>query len=146
MSLTLFCRHPNTLSLLREMDAIWEDIDSPQNASRNQSKLVPRMNCDVTETKDKFTVHAELPGVSKESINVQVDKNVLTIQAVKEDKRVEDSDTHHLRERRYGKVSRSFQLPTGINLDSSKCAFENGELIISFDKNPEMVSRKLEIQ
>ena len=142
MSLTPFFSRPDSLGLLRDLDGLWEDFDRPAR----HSSLVPRMSCDVTEGKDSFTVRAELPGVTKDMISIHVDRDVLTVQAQKEESRVDDSDTRHVRERSFGKVSRSFRLPPGTMTDSPQCTFENGELVIVFKKNPELsTSRKIEI-
>lgn len=143
MSLTPFFSRPDSLGFLRDMDDMWEDLGKLQH---RHSSLVPKMSCDVTEGKDSFTVRAELPGVTKDMISINVDRDLLTIQAEKEERRVDDSDTRHVRERSYGRVSRSFRLPSGTDVNSSQCTFENGELVISFKKNPEQTSaRKIEI-
>ena len=142
MSLTPFFSRPDSLGFLRDMDDMWEDLGK----LHRHSSLVPKMSCDVTEGKDAFTVRAELPGVTKDMISIHVDRDMLTIQAEKEERRVDNSDTRHVSERSYGKVSRSFRLPSGTDVNSSQCTFENGELVISFKKNPEMTStRKIEI-
>lgn len=149
-----FFRSPSIVSLLQEMDNMWDDVDANgptgsagANKSRRLVHPMPKMNCDVVETQDSFSIHADLPGVSKDKIDINIDKNVLTIQAVKEEKRETESETQHLRERSFGKVARSFQIPTNVLLDSSKCTFDNGALTISFAKNPALATnRKLQIQ
>ena len=151
MSLTPFMfRNPGIVSFLREIDNVFDEFDSPTINGNNKNKLraiAPRLACDVVENKDSFTIRADLPGIPKDKIEVNIDKNVLTIQAVKEETKADDSETHHIRERSYGRVSRSFQLPTNVLLDSSKCSFDNGALTITFSKNPALeTTRKLQIQ
>ena len=141
MSLTPYMfRSPSIVSFLRDMDSVFEDVGS------NGSALLPAMRCDVQETKDSLTIHADLPGVPKEAINLEINKNVLTIQASREEKTEDESQTHHIRERRYGKISRSFQLPAQVQLDNPECSYENGALTIAFKKTPEPSARKLAIK
>jgi HSP20 family protein len=140
MSLSLF-RSP---LVLRDLDQLFDDMDQTRQLARRS--FAPKMSCDVTDSAERFEIHAELPGVTKDQIDISVDRGVLTIQAVKEDKRSSDAESVSFTERSYGKVSRAFKLPPSVALESSKCSFENGMLTVSFDKNPDQViSRKLEI-
>jgi HSP20 family protein len=146
MSLTPFLfRNPSIVSFLRDVDDVWDDLDATGTAKKSRS-LVPRMTCDVSESKDSLVIHADLPGVTKEQIDLNIDKQVLTIRAVREEKTETDKDAFHMRERGFGKVSRSFQLPTTVLLDSASCSFDNGVLTVSFKKNPALEPRKLQIQ
>ena len=142
MSLTPFMfQSPSVVSFLRDIDHVFDEVDG-----RKSRRMVPKMSCDVKETKDSFLIHADMPGVPKEAIEIDINKNVLTIQASREEKAENESSTHHIRERRYGKVSRSFQLPPQVQLDSSECSYDNGTLTIAFKKTPEPSPRKLEIK
>ena len=133
------------MSLLRDLDPMWDAWDFPV---AHRGAMVPKITCDVSEDKDSYTVRADLPGVPKESISVSIDRNVLTIEAVKEESRSSDSEKHHVQERSYSRMSRSFQLPASARVESPKCTFENGVLRVSFSKDPVLSStaRKLEIE
>ena len=134
--------------IFREMDSMLEEMNAAHRPSRKIVRAAT-MPCDVTEDKEGLTIQAELPGVAKDKISIHVDKNVLTIEGEKEDvwASVGEEPKHYLRERLYGKVTRSFQLPSSVLVDSSKCVFNNGTLTISFKKDPAFTtSRKIEIQ
>ena len=139
------------LSLLREADNVLSNKDN---------YLMPYMHCDVAETKDAFIIHADVPGVSRDDIDVSVDRNVLTIQAARkkmnvsssqpeeESKKTEGhgSSSFHIHERAAGKVSRSFELPSNVDFDSASSALENGVLTVTVKKMPEPAPRKILIQ
>ena len=140
--------------LLREMTSSFEP-----------SIMRPIMPCDVQETKDSLIIQADLPGVSKDSIEITLEKNVLTIQANKEMKRTNSSQLEaqseegveassdndsvfRVRERSFGKVTRVFQLPpnvaAGENAQASS-TFVNGVLTITLQKQPEAQPRRISI-
>jgi len=103
------------------------------------------MNTDVRETESSFIVEAELPGVKREDISVDVDRDVLTISVTQqqEDNREEGNYVH--RERRYGSIRRSFDL-TGINAQNISAKFENGVLTLELPKSDQQPSaRRIEI-
>ena len=106
--------------------------------------------CDVFEDPNSFTIYAELPGVSKDAINVSIEKNIVQIQALKPDIEPEAKDSEseimHLHERASGQLTRSFKLPSSVDTDCAKSTFENGVLKIVFGKDASYaVSRKIEI-
>ena len=81
-----------------------------------------------------------MPGVPKESVTVEVHRNVVTIEAVKEEERKEESETRRYSERSFGKVTRSFRLPESVIVDSAKCSFEHGVLTVAFNKTDKVIA------
>jgi HSP20 family protein len=107
----------------------------------------PAFSCDVTESQDTFTIKADMPGTKKESIDIKIEKQVLTIQTQREESHVVESEKVYFRERSTGSMSRSFKLPPHVLADSAKCSFEDATLTITFTKDPAYATtRKLEIQ
>lgn len=101
---------------------------------------------DVVEKADGYTVDAELPGITKENINVDVKNNVLSIKATRNDEKNDDTDTYHYRERSYGSVSRSFRLPNDAVTDNITCKYENGILSVNMPKvTVSDASRKIKV-
>jgi len=104
--------------------------------SRIQNMLPFRM--DIKETDKKCIVDAELPGISKESINVHLDEhNLLTIEAEfpPVTQTVKSADEQYLlRERQHGKLTRSIRLPKYVDKERVESSFENGMLHLAFDK------------
>lgn len=92
-----------------------------------------QMNIDVKDEKDKYVIEAELPGVKKEDINIDIDNGVLTLSTQSNEEKNEENDKYVYRERCYGSVSRSFALD---NIDDEKinATYKNGILTIDLPK------------
>ena len=70
---------------------------------------------DVTTKNGNIVIHAELPGVKPEDVDVTLQDNVLTISGERKVEEEEERGGYHIRERRYGSFSRSLQLPQGTD-------------------------------
>ena len=124
--------------------SLWEDMFARRDFERlfnryadsgeSLSAWAPMV--DVKETADEITVHAELPGLNPEDVNVTVQNGVLTISGEKHDQREEGKAdaNYHMLERRYGRFERSFTLPSTVVSDDVKAHFQNGVLSITLPK------------
>jgi len=102
---------------------------------------------DVSETDNGYQVHAEIPGVKKDEIQVTIEGNQVTIGAeVKRETESKDGERVLRTERYYGRVFRSFVLPTEINESASEAKYENGVLDLKLVKKAPVSGRKLSIQ
>jgi len=121
------------------------------NASRPLARPVrsfePRLDLHENIEKNLVTATFELPGFSKEDVQLNFQNGKLTVSA--ETKKSEDrADTgYSSRERLYGKFSRTLQLPQGVQDEHIKASMENGLLIVRFPKTlPENAPKKIVIQ
>jgi HSP20 family protein len=102
---------------------------------------------DVTETDGEYKVAAELPGVGKDDINVQIDGNRVSISAeVKSEKETRDGERVLRRERYRGMVSRSFALANEIDEERASASYENGVLNLTLPKKVPAASKRLQIR
>ncbi|KIY45742.1 HSP20-like chaperone [Fistulina hepatica ATCC 64428] len=108
--------------------------------------LKPRMDLHEDSDKNLVTATFEFPGVPKEDVHIDVVNGRMIISAeTKLDEEREESG-YAVRERRYGKWSRTLQLPNGIKEDSIKASMENGVLAVTFPKStPEEAPKKITI-
>lgn len=100
---------------------------------------------DIRETDDTYEVSAELPGMTKDDVNVTLENNVLTLSG---ERRFDDStkkDDYHRIERRYGSFFRSFTLPNRVDTDKVKATFTDGVLHLSVPKTEEVKPRRIAI-
>ena len=88
---------------------------------------------DIKETPEGYIVHAELPGVKKEDINIDYNNNYLTISANRNYENEEKRDNYIRRERSYGSVSRGFYI-SNVDKNLIKAKFYNGVLNIELPK------------
>lgn len=101
---------------------------------------------EVYEKGDSFMIRAELPGVSKEDIDVTITSDILRISGERkapEDVEVED---YYRCEVCYGPFSRSVSLPTSVDASQAEARFENGILHIRLPKSKEAMPSKIEIK
>jgi len=100
---------------------------------------------DVSQTDTTVTVHAELPGVDPNEIEVTVTGDRLTIAGEKKEASERtDQDVFH-REMKYGSFSRTIQLPTTVDANEVSADYANGVLTVSLKKTPNSAARKIPI-
>ncbi|MDN7907340.1 Hsp20/alpha crystallin family protein [Burkholderia diffusa] len=104
------------------------------------------MKIDVTENDKAYTVKAELPGVAKDDIDVQVTGNTVSINAKIERNTEQKSGERVIRRERYsGAISRSFSLPGDIDDASATAAYQDGVLSLTLPKKAQVGQKKLTI-
>lgn len=117
-------------------DALW---DSFFDNVMDRSALGFRT--DVKEQDDKYIIDAELPGMKKEDIEVEMDDNYLTISANNEEYEEKEEAGYIRRERRKGSYCRSFYIEN-IKDDEIEAEYNDGILEITLPKKEETVSKK----
>jgi len=102
---------------------------------------------DVTEIPNGYLVHAEMPGVRKEDINISIEGNQVTISAeVKRETEKKESDRVLRSERYYGNVYRSFTLPAELDEPKCEATYEKGILELKLMAKAAAPGRKLEVR
>jgi HSP20 family protein len=102
---------------------------------------------DVEESDKAYTVKAEIPGVRKEDINVQIDGNVVSITAeAKREKEVKEKGKLIRSERYYGSLMRSFSLGYDINEAEASAKYADGVLELTLPKKTTAAAKKLAVQ
>ena len=120
----------------------WPRIATPRLWRESEVSI----KLDVTEGDKEYTVKAEIPGVKKEDINVQVDGNTVTISAeVKKDKE-EKSERYVRQERYFGAVSRSFTLASTVDEKAASAKYTDGVLELRLPKKENGAAKRLAIQ
>lgn len=100
---------------------------------------------DVFEDKDDVVVKVELPGMSKDDIEVNVTESMLTIKGEKKRHEEVKEDDFYRSERSYGMVSRSVKLPVEVKPDEAKATFTDGVLEIRLHKTDEAKQKAVKI-
>ncbi len=100
---------------------------------------------DIFEEKGDMVIKAEMPGMSKEDVNVSITENTVTISGEKkQEEKVEKKDYYRV-ERSYGSFCRSFRLPENVNGDKVKASFKDGVLEVRLPKTKEGKQKKITI-
>jgi HSP20 family molecular chaperone IbpA len=80
---------------------------------------------------DKLVIRADLPGLSKDDVKVEIENGMLTISGEREDQHTEDRDNYYRTERSYGRFFRAVALPDGADADKCEATFKNGMLEVT---------------
>jgi HSP20 family protein len=89
---------------------------------------------DVFEDENNIVVKADLPGVDKENVKVDLKDNVLSISGERSDEKELKEESFYRKERAYGKFCRSFTLPSGVDGEKIKAEYKDGVLNIEIPK------------
>lgn len=100
---------------------------------------------DLFEKDDNYVVKAELPGLKKEDITIDIEDRLLTLKGERKYENEVKEDNYYRRERSYGKFQRSFRLPTDVNPDDVKAKFNDGVLEIEVPKPEEKKPKQITI-
>lgn len=107
----------------------------------------PTIRLDVAESDKAFTVKAEIPGVAKEDIDVQVSGNQVRLSAeVKRENEEKKEGTVVHSERYYGRQFRSFTLSQDIDREKAEAKFDNGVLTLTLPKLEATRNGKIAVQ
>lgn len=109
-----------------------------------QPMLRPAM--DVIENDNSITVRLDLPGLTVDDVQVEMEDNTLTINGSIGDTVEKEGDRYHYRERYSGSFQRSLRLPNSIDASQVEASFENGVLNIVLPKLPQAQPKKIDIK
>ena len=118
---------------------------SGQGAQNAPSMWAPHI--EVSERDGKLLVQADLPGIKREDIDVQIEHDAIVIQGQRHQERSGSESGYYRSERSYGSFYRTIPLPEGTNADSAQASFRDGVLEIELDAPREQQrGRRLDIR
>lgn len=130
--------------LVGRLDGLFDEFLRPALVWENNA--APQVRVDVKETPEAYTVLAELPGVKREAIHVEIEGNEVTISAeTRRETEKKDAEKWLRTERHFGKTARRFALPQEIDEAKANAKFADGVLELSLPKKAVVTGRKLEI-
>jgi HSP20 family protein len=110
------------------------------------AERAPQIKLDVHENDASYTVKAEVPGVSKDDIDVRIEGNRVTLSAEVKKETEEKKEGRVLRsERRYGYASRSFTLGCEVDEAKAEARYKDGILELTLPKRAKTSSKRLPI-
>ena len=131
---------PTFTSLLDGFFGSWEPWE------RSVSEVLSP-NVDVIEEKDAYRLQAEIPGMDKKDITVEVADGVLSIKGEKKEERVEkDKNRYYHYERSFGQFKREFKLPEGVDPEQVEAKYSNGVLELVLKKTEKAKPKQVDIK
>jgi HSP20 family protein len=122
--------------------------DAFPRAREREEDLTPgawRPAVDIYEGGNAVVLKAELPGIKKEDVSVEIKDNVLTIKGERKAESEINEEKYYRRERTYGTFSRSFNLQYTVNPDNIKARFKDGVLVIEMPKPEEEKPKQVNV-
>ncbi len=137
----------NELSTMRrEMDSLWSRFfpEAPFFERYTTHEWLPTI--DLTETKDKLLIKADLPGLEAKDVDLSITGDLLTIRGEKK-KEAETKDEHFFCVERYeGTFQRQIRLPAHVKTDKIDAKFDKGILTITLPKTEEAKKKEIKIK
>ncbi len=130
----------------RLFDHAFDEFLSPLSGSEELSSRGWLPPVDIRETDEALTLNAEIPGLTRDDVNITLENNVLTISGERKFEKDAKKDNYHRIERAYGAFSRSFSLPANVRTDQVRAAFQDGVLTVTLPKAEEAKPRRIEIK
>ena len=100
---------------------------------------------DVSEDATRILVEAELPGVNPEDVELTVENNTLTIKGKKSLRKTGNKESYLITERSTGSFTRSFSLPSSLEIDKIEANYNKGILTIEIPKQKEKIPKQIKI-
>lgn len=119
-------------NIFEEIDTMFENFFSNSFAPMTNSKF-NAMSVDIKENESEYVIKADLPGVDKEEINIELKNNYLTIAVERDEETTEERENYIRKERHFGSMSRCFYVDN-IKEDEIDADFKNGTLSIKLPK------------
>ena len=101
---------------------------------------------DLYEEKDDIVVKAELPGIDKDNIEVNITDHQLTIKGKKKKEEETKEENYYRAERSYGAFLRTLELPKDVHADKVKASFKNGVLEVRLPKTEAAKAKEVKVK
>jgi HSP20 family protein len=105
-----------------------------------------RANTAVREDENVYNITAELPGIEKKDVKVEMDNNILTITAERKKPEEKEGENLHYDELQYGKYTRRFTVPKDVLPDKIEAAFKDGLLTVTVPKAEKKQPREIKVK
>ena len=124
-------------------DRFFEDMRMPRLFSEER-EWAPAF--DVSETEKELIVKAEVPGMDKKDIHINLSEGLLTIKGEKKQEKKDEKENYHCVERRYGTFSRTMRLPFEVEAAKVNATYNDGVLKLTLPKAEPAKAKEIEIK
>lgn len=135
----------NLASLRRDLDRFFDDFFGGW-PSRLMEAAMAEPAVEVSDTPDAVVVKAQVPGVRKDDIQVDVTDNVLTLKGEIKEEEQQEEKNYYRREFRYGAFSRAVPLPVAVQADQATAQLKEGILEVRIPKSEQGKAKQIPIQ
>lgn len=134
------------VALQDRMSRLFEDTLRSRGSGQEQASGTWSPSADIYEKDDSLILALELPGVPREEVEIRLDNNLLTVQGERKLPTDVDRRSFHRMEGDYGRFSRNFTLPAGIDPEAISASSRDGVLMIRIPRAVQAKSRQINIK
>ena len=134
------------MTLRSSMDRLFDDTFRSMGVrEQNSGQRAFSLALDVSEDENEYLVKASVPGIAQDDLEITLNDHLLTISGEFKEETEQEGVQYHLRERRYGKFSRSLTMPSELNEEGVKATFESGVLTVHLPKAEKAKPRRIAV-
>jgi HSP20 family protein len=126
-------------------EKVEKGVEIAKEALGNVARHLPLANF-AKHSPDTYDIEIDLPGVNKDEIELKIEDDYLTVNAIRRTKDEVKEDDYYLCESSYGLISRSFVLPKDVDREKISAHYEDGRLYISLEKEEARKARSISIK
>lgn len=131
-------------TLRSEIERIFDEFFGPSPTETAMEVWAPAV--DIEETDNEYIIRAELPGMKKEDIKINLQDNTLVISGERKRSFEEKGRTYHRVEMAYGRFERVIPLPAEVDVNKVKATYKDGILTVTLPKKEEAKPKEIEIE
>ncbi len=133
-------------SLRHQMNHLFDDVFRPIVRDNRQSLMWNwHPTVDIYDNDENFVITAELPGIDKKDITIDVKDGVLTLKGIRSSDNEVKEEKYYRRERTFGKFERTFRLPLDIDPEEISANYKDGVLKIDIPKPEEQRPKQISV-
>ncbi|MCA9809760.1 MAG: Hsp20/alpha crystallin family protein [Candidatus Dadabacteria bacterium] len=112
----------------------------------NEAEGTWHPSVDISENENAFVLKAELPGVNREDINIDINNKTLTLKGEKKFEEKTEKENYVRVERSYGSFSRTFALSDKVDTENVKASYKDGVLEVTLPKKEEVKPKEIKVE
>ena len=134
------------LGLQEEMNMIFGDFLGNTRRAEDTGLVRWAPRVDIAEVNGRYELTADLPGMKKDDIKIEVQDNILTLRGEKKLEEEKKEKNYRLCERYFGEFMRTFTLPENVNRDGIQAEFKDGVLTVAIPKVEKPKPKQIEVK
>lgn len=133
---------PSPWDMQDEFGRMWDEFNRHLGWTSATTFTPP---LDIRETPDAYAIELDVPGLTKDDLDIEMADNVLTITGERKSEREDTKDGYHRAERQFGAFRRVVSIPGGFKSDQVEATVEDGVLRVILPKPEERKPRRIEV-
>ena len=132
----------------RDFERMFSDFDRMRGQLRGLKDYAPGFlpACDIDETEEEYHLRMDVPGLEKDDFQIEVLGNSIKVSGERKHEEEEKNKNQYRIERRYGRFTRTFNLPEGLKEDEIEATYDNGVLCLTLPKSAKSKAKRISVK